>query len=265
MTTIGTVESLWRYPVKSMRGEEIPEVFMGFSGIYGDRCYAFRSSAARKGFPYLNANVQEQMLTYQPRFRHAERSWKPPNLAEASSIAPGVTPAYGDADEMSLDVVTPSGEIISIDDPALMERLTQGVRGDHHLKLVRSDRALTDCRPVSLISSSTIRQIEAELGIHLDPRRFRANIYFDFTTGDGGFAEDAFVGRRLRVGSHATMMVLERDPRCRLISLDPETGEHNPEILRKVVQMHDNLAGVYCAVLVEGVLRKGDSIELLAG
>jgi uncharacterized protein len=176
-----------------------------------------------------------------------------------------VTPAYGDADEMSLDVVTPSGEMLSIDDPALMERLTEGVRGDHRLTLIRSDRALTDCRPVSLISSSTIRQIEAEVGIPLDPRRFRANVYFDFTTGDGGFAEDAFVGRRLRVGSQATMMVLERDPRCRVLSLDPETGEHNAEILRKVVQAHDNLAGVYCAVLVEGVLRKGDSIELLAG
>jgi uncharacterized protein YcbX len=265
MTTIGTVESLWRYPVKSMRGEEVPEVFMGFSGIYGDRCHAFRSSTARKGFPYLNANAQEQMLRYQPRFRDGERSLKPPNLAEASSIAPGVTPAYGDADEMSLDVVTPSGELLAIDDPALMDRLTEGVRGEHQLKLVRSDRALTDCRPVSLISSSTIRQIESELGIPLDPRRFRANVYFDFTNGDGGFAEDAFVGRRLRIGSQATVMVLERDPRCRLISLDPETGEHNAEILRKVVQMHDNLAGVYCAVLVEGVLRKGDSIELLEG
>lgn len=48
MTLIGTVESLWRYPVKGMRGEELTEAFMGFSGVYGDRCYAFKSSAARK-------------------------------------------------------------------------------------------------------------------------------------------------------------------------------------------------------------------------
>ena len=92
MTTIGTVESLWRYPVKSMRGEEMPEVFMGFSGVYGDRCYAFKNSAARKGFPYLNANVQQQMLLYRPQFRHPERALKPPNLTEAESIAPGVGP-----------------------------------------------------------------------------------------------------------------------------------------------------------------------------
>jgi len=264
MTTIGTVESLWRYPVKSMRGSEMPEVFMGFSGIYGDRCYAFKNSAARKGFPYLNANVQQQMLLYCPQFRYPERASKPPNLTEAASIAPGVTPANGDAEDMLLDIITPSGEIISVDDPALIKQLGEGISEKNQLNLVRSDRALTDCRPVSLISLQTIRQIESELSRPLDKRRFRANIYFNFTSEDDGFAEDDLVGRRLRLGSKATIMVLERDPRCKMISLDPNTGEHNPEVLRKVVQAHDNFAGVYCAVLVEGLLKKGDLIELVA-
>lgn len=58
-------------------------------------------------------------------------------------------------------------------------------------------------------------------------------------------------------------MVLERDPRCKMISLDPETGEHNPQILRSVAKAHTACAGVYCAVLIEGMLRAGDSIELL--
>jgi uncharacterized protein YcbX len=166
---------------------------------------------------------------------------------------------------MSLDVVTESGKTLSIDDPALIELLGEGLRDAPQLQLVRSDRALTDCRPVSLISLSTIRQIESELELPLDPRRFRCNIYFNFTAEGDGFAEDAWIGRRLRIGSNATMMVLERDPRCKAISLDPETGEHNPAIFRKVAQAHDACAGVYCAVLVEGVLKKGDSIELLGG
>src|SRR5437762_1708572 len=262
MTTIGTVESLWRYPVKSMRGEAMPEVFMGFSGIYGDRCYAFKNSAARKGFPYLNANVQQQMLRYRPQFRYAERAMMPPNLTEAMSIAPGVTPANADPEDLMLDVVTPSGGTVAVDDPALIEMLGEGLRGENHLTLVRSDRALTDCRPVSLISRQTIRQVEAELGMPMDQRRFRANVYLNLASGDG-FAEDAWVGRKLRIGASAVMIVLERDPRCKMISLDPDTGEHNPEVLRKVAQAHDAFAGVYCAVLVEGILRKSDSIELL--
>ena len=262
MTTIGTVESLWRYPIKSMSGEAMAEMFMGFSGIFGDRCYAFKNSAARKGFPYLNANVQQQMLRYRPRFRYAERAMMPPNLTEAMSIAPGATPANAEPDDLILDVVTPSGAVVAVDDPALIEMLGEGLRGENHLTLVRSDRALTDCRPVSLISMQTIRQVEAELGFSVDKRRFRANVYLNLASGDG-FAEDELVGRRLRIGSHAVIMVLERDPRCKMISLDPDTGEHNPEVFRKVVQAHGNFAGVYCAVLVEGILTTSDSIELL--
>src|SRR6266566_3339021 len=262
MTTIGTVESLWRYPVKSMRGAEMPEVFMGFSGIYGDRCFAFKNSTARKGFPYLNANVQQQMLRYRPQFRYAERAAKPPNLTEAMSIAPGVTPANAEPNDLILDVVTPSGAVVAVEDPALIEMLGEGLRGENHLTLVHSDRALTDCRPVSLISLHTIRQVGAELGIPIDKRRFRANVYLDLASGYG-FAEDELVGRKLRIGSSAMIMVLERDPRCKIMSLDPDTGEHNPEVFRKVAQTHGACAGVYCAVLVEGILTKGDSIELL--
>ena len=53
MSVVGQVDSLWRYPVKSMRGEELEEAFMGFPGVYGDRYFAFKSSASPKGFPYL--------------------------------------------------------------------------------------------------------------------------------------------------------------------------------------------------------------------
>jgi len=250
---------LWRYPVKSMAGEEVAEAFVGFSGVYGDRCYAFRDSAARPGFPYLNANVQQRMLLYRPRFRHPERAAAPPNLAEAESIAPGVTHANPEPSDMTLDVLTPGGEVAAIDDPKLLEMLREGLRGEHHLTLVRSDRALTDCRPVSLIGLQTVRQIEEELGCALDKRRFRANIYLDLATSRG-FSEDILVGRKLRIGRKVVVAVLERDPRCKLISLDPDTGGHDPKVLRKVAQAHEANAGVYCAVLVEGMVSKGDRV-----
>jgi uncharacterized protein YcbX len=262
MTIIGTIESLWRYPVKSMAGEEIPEAFMGFSGFYGDRCYAFKNSSARKGFPYLNATAQPQMLRYRPQFRYPERAAKPPNLAAAQSIAPGVNPANGEPNDLILDVVTPTGEVLAVDNPVLIDMLIEGLRGENNVTLVRSDRALADCRPVSMISLQTIRQVAAEVAIPLDKRRFRSNIYLNLSV-DQGFVEDEWVGHRLRIGPSAEVMVLERDPRCKMISLDPDTAEHNPQIFRHVTQAHDTYAGVYCAVLVEGTLTKGDPIELL--
>lgn len=262
MSKIGTVESLWRFPVKGMRGEQLPEAFMGFSGFYGDRCYAIKDSAARKGFPYLNGNVQPEMLRCQPHFRQLEKSLKPPNLEEAASIAPGVTPVNAEANDFDLDVLTASGKIYSIDDPQLLAMLGENLRGEHHLSVVRSDRALTDCRPVSLISRQTVEQIESECSIPIDKRRFRMNVYINLNSGEG-FGEDKLINRRLRIGSKTEIMVLERDPRCKAISLDPETGEHNPQILKKVAQLHEANAGVYCAVLVEGMVSAGDGITIL--
>src|SRR5437763_6738266 len=110
MTTVGKVHSLWRYPVKSMRGEELDEAFAGFSGIYGDRIFAFKSSAGPAGFPYLTAREKNQMLLYRPRFRHPEKAARPLNQADAASIGPGVTPLYATADELLVDIQTPDGE-----------------------------------------------------------------------------------------------------------------------------------------------------------
>jgi uncharacterized protein YcbX len=245
-----------------MQGEPMNQVFMGFSGIYGDRCVAFKDSEARKGFPYLTATVQQQMLRYRPRFRNADRAAEPPNWKEAMSIEPGVSPANGDPDDLALDVVTPSGAVVAVDDPVLLKMLAEGISNSRRLTLVRSDRAIIDCRPVSLISLQTVRQLETELSTHLDKRRFRANVYLNLA-GDDGFEEEGLVGRKLRIGSRAVMAILERDPRCKMISLDPDTGEHKPEVLRHVAQAHDACAGVYCAVLVEGLLTNGDAVEVL--
>ncbi|MBV9927546.1 MAG: MOSC domain-containing protein [Acidobacteria bacterium] len=262
MTPVGAVESLWRYPVKSMGGERVARAFVGFSGVYGDRCYAFRNSEARKGFPYLNATAEPRILGFRPRFRHPERAALPPNLAEASSIPPGVTYANGDPEDLALDVLTPAGEVVDVEDPALVKLLGEGLDEKNRLALVRSDRALTDCRPVSLISLQTVRQLEGELGRPLDKRRFRANVYLDLASG-GGFEEDALVGRRLRIGPSALVAVLERDPRCKMVSLDPETCEHDPDVLRLVARAHETYAGVYCAVMVEGIVSEGDPVEVL--
>ncbi len=262
MKIVGTVESLWRYPVKSMSGEPRKKLFLGFAGVYGDRCYAFKNSAARKGAPYLTAGAKEQMLLYRPQFRHPERAAEPPNLAEAMSIEPGITYANAESGDLMVDVITPEGNLLPIDDPRLLHLLREGLNAQAVLSLVKSDRALTDCRPVSMISLQTIKQCEVEMDIPLDKRRFRANIYVDLSAG-AGFAEDGFVGQKLRIGTQAVVAILERDPRCKMLSLDPDTGEHNPEILRKVVKTHDNFAGLYCAVLVEGNVSEGDSIHLL--
>lgn len=262
MSVVGRVEGLWRYPVKSMCGEELKEAFVGFSGIYGDRVFAFLSSAGSKGFPYLTAREQKEMLRYRPRFRDVKSAAQPVNLTEAMSIEPGVTPLYADPSGVVVDVETPKGEVLSIDDLVLIRMLSEGMGREHELTLRRSERAMTDCRPISLFAVQTAQALGNELGVAVDKRRFRANIYLDLESGTG-FAEDGFVGQVLRIGSKTTISILERDPRCKMITLDPDTGESTPQLLRAVAQSHEGKAGVYGAVLVEGTVRDGDVVELL--
>src|SRR5215472_1086685 len=111
MTVIGKVESLWRYPVKSMRGEKLTEAFVSFAGVYGDRLFAFRSTDRPKGFPFFTGREQMTMLLYCPRFRYPDKAAMPPNLAEAEDIVPGLNPVGGTSEDPAVDVETPSGEV----------------------------------------------------------------------------------------------------------------------------------------------------------
>jgi uncharacterized protein len=260
MSIIGKVDSLWRYPVKSMRGQELEEIFAGFPGIYGDRVFAFRSSANHKGFPYLTARDQRRLLQYRPRFRYPDKAARPINLFEAESK--NANSLSADLAELVVDVDTPDGKTLAIDDPTLVDVLRADIDQKHQVTLMRSQRAMTDCRPVSIFSLQSARQLAEETGTPVDKRRFRANVYLDLTSSKG-FAENELVGRSVRIGRKVTITILERDARCVMITLDPDTGEQAPVILKKVAQAHDGMAGVYGAVLVEGMLHKGDSVEVL--
>ena len=238
-----------------MRGEEISQSYLGFSGVYGDRLYAFHDKSAPEAFPFLTGREQEQMLRYQPRFRHPDNAVSPPNLAEAEANEPGLTPVYADTADLAVDIQTPSGELLAIDDPALIARLSEGLESTHALSLLRSHRSFTDCRPVSIFSIQSVKRIGEEVGFALDKRRF-------LTLMDG-FAENEFIGCKLQIGTKAVIAVTDRDPRCKMITLDPNTAEAKPELLRTVRDSHEGKAGLYGAVLVEGTVRPGDEIRLL--
>jgi uncharacterized protein len=259
MKVVGRVQSLWRYPVKSMRGEELSQAYAGYGGVYGDRCWAFLSAGAREGFPYLTGREKERMLLYSPAYRQPETMQQPPNLAHAEPL--GASPLYPDDASLQVDVRTPDGESLAIDDPRLVESLRSGLRDSYELKLHRSQRAMTDCRPISLFSCQTANQLSEEAGCHLDLRRFRANVYLNMEDAIG-FGEDEFVGRTLRIGLRAEIAILDRDRRCKMITLDPETGEANPEVMRVLARAHEGMAGVYGVVLMEGIICPGDEVIL---
>ena len=190
------------------------------------------------------------MLLYRPIFRDQEKAARPANLAEAEALAPGVTPVYPDRADLMVDVETPQGEKVAIDDSQLIEMLRKGIRDSHQLTLLRSDRAMTDCRPVSIFSIQTVRQLGQEVG-QIWIKGDSAQMFTPTLARRTVFTKMSFVSHTLRIGGKATIAVMDRDPRCKMITLDPDTAEPNPEISRRFAKAHEGKAGIYAAVLVE--------------
>ena len=140
--------------------------------------------------------------------------------------------------------------------------LRDGIRDRHELTLLRSERSMTDCRLISIFSIQTLHQLRKELGINLDKRRFRANLYVELESGRG-FGEDEFLGRTLRIGAKTAIAVVSRDSRCKMITLDPDTAQPNPEVMIRVARDHAAEAGIWGVVLTEGTIRPGDEITLV--
>jgi hypothetical protein len=201
------------------------------------------------------------MIRYRPRFRDPKKAARPVNLDDAAKLSPRVNPISASAADLMIDVEAPDGKTYTIDDPKLIEHLQ--ANSDCELALKRSEKAMTDCCPVSIIALQTVRKIGDEAGTAVDKRRFRANIYLELSSA-GGFAEDQFVGKTLRIGEKVVVHVVARDGRCMIITLDPDTTEKTPAVLKAVAQNHEGMAGVYAAVLSEGMIRRGDRVELLS-
>ena len=258
MNRIGVLESVWRYPVKSMRGEPIEDVFVAYTGVMGDRLYAISSSQAPPEFPWHTNREQEEFILYQAAYKNPESTLQP--MAMEAAFKEALNPPYPPADAFDLEVRTPDGASFDIRDEAFLEGLLDKSEGE--LVVHFTQKNAVDCRPLSIFSHQTLQQLEQETGFEIDKRRFRANFYVDWDSA-GGFYENDLVNRRLKVGDRLEIMVRELDPRCKSITIDPDTAETQPRILKHIARKHDGFAGVYAAVLTEGTVKSGDEIHLL--
>ena len=244
MQQIGTLAALRRYPVKSMAGEDLAEARVTFAGILGDRAWAFIDNRNQSDFPWMTGRQAREMLLFRPRFIDGLRA----------------DDAIPRAEQYAVEVTTPEGETFRIGDDAFMRHLEQ--RFARSLRLRFSERSMTDARPISILGLSTIRAISQETGIDLDPRRFRENFYVDWQDSRP-FFEDQLVGRELQIGDTVALQVVKKNGRCVMIGIDPHTAMASPQVFDHVSRKYSGCAGVYAAVLREGLLRPAAPIFLL--
>ena len=241
MKQIGKLEALRRYPVKSMAGEDLTEARVTFSGIVGDRVYAFIDTQNKSDFPWMTGRQGHEMILFRPRWLDG---------LQASDEFPG-------AEQYAIEMATPEGEKFRMGD----ERFTRYIekRFGHSVRLRFSERSMMDSRPVSILGLNTLHALSEETGIELDPRRFRENFYVDWQD-PRPFFEEELIGSQLVIGEKVTLQVVKKNERCVIITLDPDTAKPSPQILERVSRAHEGCTGVYGAVLREGIVRVNDPI-----
>lgn len=241
MIEIGRVHEIVLYPVKSMAGTAVESAVVGWHGIAGDRRFAFRRMGEVNGFPWLSASRLPELLSYNPV-----------GLDESSG------------EPLPTHVRTPAGSRVELGSAELNTQLSE--RFGSRVELMNLKHGIFDEAAVSVINLATIAGIGREAGLNLDRRRFRANIVVE-TDRTEPFLEDGWVGGRLifgNAGPRAVVSVTLRDLRCVMINLDPETCEKDARVMKTVVRLNENYAGVYATVVRTGTIRVGDRVSFAA-
>ena len=240
MKLVGHVCGLVRYPVKSMGGTETEAAFLGWHGLAGDRRFAFRRLDDGSDFPWLTASRLPELLLYHPI-----------GLDENS------------AEPVPTQVRTPAGVHVELRGAALEKEIAERFGGP--VELMQLKHGIFDDACVSVIGRATIAQIGRQAGLELDPRRFRANILLE-TQDREAFEEDNWAGGRLVFGEsepRPAISITAHDVRCMMINLDPDTVKQDGRVMKAVVRLNGNKAGVYGTVVKTGMIRVGQAVNLI--
>ena len=234
---IGQVEALFRYPVKSMSGELLDDANLGWHGIDGDRRLAFRRIDDRGGFPWLSASKLPELILFAPQ-RHR--------------------PDHGE--NLPTHIRTPEGEELTLFSQELATEV--GRRHGSPVEMMHLNRGIFDEASISVISTATVGEIGRLARQRADVRRFRPNILIA-SPRSVPFEEDDWVGGVLSFGetdSAAAIAITNHDERCSMVNFDPDSARPSAEVLKAIVRVRNNKAGVYGTVTRRGHLAVGQRV-----
>lgn len=227
------VQSLHRYPVKSLLGEQLEVADVEERGVVGDRRWSVRTVDGKIG------------------------SGKSTRRFEAVIGLLDLRAAVSDG---AVVVRFPDGAALRVDEPDAARRVSQHI--GQPLSFAReSDVSHFDDGPVSLLGLASVEALAAARGEPVDPARFRANIVLD--TGEA-FAEDEWIGRHVQIGS-AVLEILLPSPRCVMINMATADLPAQPGNLAAVGRLHDQCLGVIARVVQPGSIAVGDEVIIVDG
>jgi uncharacterized protein YcbX len=276
----GKVASLWRYPVKSMLGEELHAAEVTTRGLLGDRAYALRDSAGGKVVSAKNPRKWPHLFDFRAAFVDCPRLGAPLPLVRIT-LPDGrtVTSDHGDLDrilsqalhrEVALEAAERSqraADGVSSPAPATAEAYWPDMEGlvyrDAVTEFELPEGTFFDCAVVHVLTTATLERLSALYPAgRFEVRRFRPNIVVETDAGIKDFVENAWIGRTLAIGDTVRLSITRPCSRCVMTTLPQADLPRDSGILRTVAQHNHAHVGVYAAVVRGGMIRRGDAAWL---
>jgi uncharacterized protein YcbX len=258
---IGSVVSLWRYPVKSMMGEELNASDVTDVGLLGDRAFAVIDKSDGKAASAKNPRRWPTLFDFRAALEDEVARITLPDGTTVSSDDEDVDRIL--SQNFGRDVTlraagngSSSSEGLWPDMPGLSHRNTI-----HEFSLSRG--TFFDAGMVHLLTTATIERFrELYPPGRFEVRRFRPNIVVQLSADEKGFAENDWVGRTVAVGDEVRLNVTKLCSRCIMTTLPQGDLPKDPGILRTIAEHNEANAGVYAGVMCGGMIRRGDSVIL---
>ena len=278
---LGTVVSLWRYPVKSMMGEELNAAEVDDRGLLGDRAYAVLDRSDGKVASAKNPRKWPRMFDFRASFADPPRRGAPPpvriTLPEGAVVASDqeevdqlLSRAFGR--DVTLQRAHRSQEPVvesTFPNPwaTQAEEYWPDIEGLDYRDIVTDfelpEGTFFDCAVVHLLTTATLDRLrELYPQGRFEARRFRPNIVVASTHGATGFVEDAWIGQTVRIGDEAQLSITGPCPRCVMTTLAQADLPKDSRILRTAAQHNQVNVGVYASVLRGGRVYRGDAVSL---
>jgi uncharacterized protein YcbX len=266
---LGAVVSLWRYPVKSMMGEELNAAEMTERGLLGDRAYALVDISDGKAATAKNPRKWPRLFDFRATFIEPVRpTAKLPPVRIVLPDGTTVTSDQGDLDQNLSKALDREVTLRAAQGGAVnAEEYWPDMEGLDHRDTV-TDFALPegtffDVAMVHLLTTATLDRLrELYPQGRVEVRRFRPNVVVQLASGETDFTENAWVGHTLAIGAAVRLSITGPCGRCVMTTLAQGDLPRDPGILRTAAQHNHVNVGVYAAVVRGGTIRRGDPVRI---
>jgi uncharacterized protein len=271
---VGRVVGLWRYPVKSMRGEVLDQVEIDGRGVCGDRAYALWDHATARVASAKNPLLWKALLGYEARFTAPVRPDAPPPPVAIQEVAGGAPnePMHSSDPGLNERLSALLGRQVSLLDrppaAASLDQYWPPVEGRAYQnvvnELVLPEGTFFDACPIHAISTATLAQLRRlEPSLDFAVERFRPNLLIEPEAGAEGFVEEAWAGHTLRLGTGPELLVEGGCPRCVITTLPQGDLPEAMGILRATARHNEVVAGIRLAVARPGRVALGEAVTLV--